>query len=124
VQFCLKFHQQAARRASGREAGIASRQTPAGIQPDEKQPGFGHVVIKPFIPDSLSFVRASAQTVRGRVAVDWKKKNGSLQLNVTIPANSAATVYVPAASVKQVQTTPPLKPVRLEPGAVVYEIGS
>ena len=98
--------------------------TLAGIQPDESQPGFAHVVIKPFIPASLSFVRASAQTVRGRVAVDWKKKNGSLQLNVTIPANSTATVYVPAASANRVQSTPALKPERFEKGAAVYQIGS
>ncbi len=98
--------------------------TLAGIQPDENRPGFEHIVIKPFIPDSLSFVRASVQTVRGHVAVKWTKKNGSLQLNVTIPANSTATVYVPAASAKQVQCTPALKSVRFENGAAVYEIGS
>ena len=98
--------------------------TLAGIQPDENQPGFDHILIKPFIPDSLSFVRASAQTVRGRVAVEWTKKNGSLQLNVTLPANSTATVYAPAASAKQVQSTPPLKPTRFEKGAAVYQIGS
>ena len=98
--------------------------TLAGIQSDESQPGFEHIVIKPFIPDSLSFVRASAQTVRGRVAVEWTKKNGSLQLSVTIPINSTATVYVPAASAKQVQSTPALKMVRFEKGAAVYKIGS
>jgi alpha-L-rhamnosidase len=96
----------------------------AGIQPDEAKPGFEHIVIKPFIPDSLSFVRASVQTVRGRVAVEWRKKNGSLQLTVTIPANSTATVHVPAASAKQVQSTPSLKPARFEKGATVYQIGS
>ena len=98
--------------------------TLAGIQPDETQPGFAHIVIKPFIPESLSFVRASTQTVRGRVAVDWKKQGGSLQLNVSIPANSTATVHVPAASAKQVRSTPELKPARFEKGAAVYEIGS
>lgn len=98
--------------------------TLAGIQTDDRQPGFAHIVIKPFIPDSLSFVRASTQTVRGPVAVEWTKKQGTLQLNVTIPANSTATVYLPAASAKQAQSSPALKPLRFEKGAVVYEIGS
>lgn len=98
--------------------------TLAGIQPDEAKPGFEHVLIKPFIPESMSLVRASTQTVRGRVTVEWTKKNGSLQLNVTIPANSTATVYVPAASANKVQSTPPVKPARFEKGAAVYEIGS
>jgi alpha-L-rhamnosidase len=56
--------------------------------------------------------------------VDWKKQGGSLQLNVSIPANSTATVYVPAASAKHVRSTPALKPARFEKGAAVYEIGS
>lgn len=98
--------------------------TLAGIQPDEARPGFEQIVIKPFIPDSMSFVKASTQTVRGRVGVEWTKQNGLLKMNVMIPANSSATVYVPAASIKQVQATPPLKPVRFERGAAVFEIGS
>jgi alpha-L-rhamnosidase len=95
-----------------------------GIQPDEARPGFEHIIIKPFIPESMSFVKASTQTVRGRVAVEWTKHNGALELKVTIPANSSATVFVPAASAKQVQSSPLLKPTRSETGAVVYEIGS
>ena len=39
--------------------------TLAGIQNDEEHPGFEHFVIKPFVPKSLSFVKASTQTVRG-----------------------------------------------------------
>ncbi len=94
------------------------------VEAVETRPGFERVVIKPYIPVSLTSVKASVQTVRGRVAVDWKKQSGSLQLNVTIPANSTATIYVPATSAKQVQSTPALKSARFESGAVVYEIGS
>jgi alpha-L-rhamnosidase len=72
----------------------------------------------------MSFVRASTQTVRGRVAVEWTKQGGSLQLKVSIPVNSTATVHVPADSAKQVQSMPALKQVRLEKGTVVFEIGS
>ena len=98
--------------------------TLAGIQPDEARPGFEHIVIKPFIPDSLSHVRANVQTVRGRVAVEWTKAGGGLQLNVTIPANCSATVHLPAASANQTQSTPSLKSARFENGAAVFEIGS
>jgi len=98
--------------------------TLGGIQPDEARPGFEHILIRPFIPESLAHVRASTQTVRGRVAVEWTKKNGSLELKVTIPANSTAAVYVPATSPKRVQSTPALAPARFEKGAAIYEIGS
>ena len=96
----------------------------AGIQPDETKPGFEHIVIKPFIPDSMSFVRASTHTVRGRVAVEWRKQDRGLLVKVTIPGNSLATIHVPAVTPKKVQSTPPLKPVRLEKDAAVYEVGS
>jgi len=98
--------------------------TLAGIQPDETRPGFEHIIIKPYIPDSMSFVRASTQTVRGRVAVEWTKQDGSLQLNVTIPANSSATVCVPATAPKKVRSTPALKPARSANGTVVFETGA
>lgn len=96
----------------------------AGVQLDEARPGFEHIIIKPFIPDSMSFVRASTQTVRGRVAVEWKKQNGSLQMNVTIPANCSATVCVPAPSLQVVTSTPQLPKGRFENGAVSFQVGS
>ena len=98
--------------------------TLAGIQPDETQPGFQHIIIKPYIPDSLSFVQARVQTVRGQVSVGWRKQNGRLDLSVAIPANSTATVYVPAGSGRQVRSTPALKPEKFENGSTVYQIGS
>ena len=55
---------------------------------------------------------------------EWKKKDGSLQLGVTIPANSTATVYVPAASAQQVRSIPLVETMRFEQGAAVFEIGS
>jgi alpha-L-rhamnosidase len=98
--------------------------TLAGIKPDEARPGFEHIVIKPFIPESLSWVRAKVRTVRGLVAVSWVKTNGVLQLDVTIPANSTATVHVPAGSAKQVHSTPPLERTQSGLGVVVHHIGS
>jgi len=96
----------------------------AGIQPDEARPGFEHIVIKPYVPAPLKFVRARTQTVRGRVAVEWRKQSDGLRLNVTIPANCTATVYVPATPASRVETQPPLTAVRKENGTVQFEIGS
>jgi len=96
----------------------------AGIQPDETKPGFEHILIRPFIPDSLSQGRGSVQTVRGLVAVEWAKRLGSLRMKVSIPGNTTATVYVPVASTHRARSAPPLKPARFEKGAAVYEIGS
>lgn len=98
--------------------------TLAGIQVDETQPGFRHFSIKPFIPDSLSNVSASVQTIRGRVAVDWKKTKGSLNLRVGVPANTTATIHMPSGSNHKVRTIPYRRLSRFEKNTSVFEVGS
>jgi alpha-L-rhamnosidase len=96
----------------------------AGIQPDEQHPGFEHFFIKPFVSKSLSFVKASLQTVRGPIAVSWAHTNGIFELNVSVPGNSSATIHVPARSRPSVQSTPALRPERFENGRAVYNVSS
>lgn len=98
--------------------------TLAGIQPDASRPGFEHILIRPFLPASLSQVKAGTQTVRGRVAVEWTQQPDARRLKVTIPVNSTATVFVPAPTAQSVQSTPTLSPARRQAGSVVFEIGS
>jgi len=98
--------------------------TLAGIQLDEEHPGFEHFFIKPYIPKSLSFVNASIQAVRGPVTVNWTNTNGLFELSVSVPANSTATICVPAASGKDVQSNPALKQKRFEHGSAAYDVGS
>lgn len=95
-----------------------------GIQSDPAHPGFERIIIKPHLPKTLSFARASTRTVRGRVAVDWEQRPDALQLRVSIPVNSHATVYVPVSAAGSVTSIPPLPPSRTEDQAVVYEVGS
>jgi hypothetical protein len=55
-------------------------------------------VIRPLVPTGLDSVSASIETVRGRVASRWRRTGQGLELDVTIPANATARIYVPAAS--------------------------
>jgi alpha-L-rhamnosidase len=98
--------------------------TLAGIQSDEEHPGFEHFFIKPFVPKSLSFVQASVQTVRGPVAVSWTNTNGVFELSACVPANSTATICVPAVDGNTITSTPALRLRRLAGGAAVYDVGS
>lgn len=72
----------------------------AGINVDEAGPGYEKIIIKPHIPTRLNYVAASVKTVRGTVVSSWKKENGSILLDVIIPANSSAKVYVPKVETK------------------------
>jgi hypothetical protein len=98
--------------------------TLAGIQPDAEQPGFRHFIIKPFVPPSLPFVEAHVETLYGRVGVAWKQSNEKLELQVSIPVNTHATIHVPARSIKSVSTKPTLSMKRFVKGTAVYEVDS
>lgn len=67
----------------------------AGIQYDPASPGFQHVIIKPAFVGGISWVNASYDSVRGTVASDWSLNSTSAVLNVTIPAGSTGSVYLP-----------------------------
>ncbi|HEY6914620.1 MAG TPA: glycoside hydrolase family 78 protein, partial [Paludibacter sp.] len=67
----------------------------AGIQTDPKNPGMQHFIIKPEPVGDLKFVKASTQTLYGKVAVDWKRDADKFTLQVVIPANCTADIYLP-----------------------------
>ncbi len=100
----------------------------AGIT--ELEPGFRRILIHPH-PDGLDFVRASYNSVRGRIAVGWQKEGNRFHLLVTIPANTTALVYVPAKDANAVKESDKpaaqsegVKFLRMESGWAVYEVAS
>jgi alpha-L-rhamnosidase len=44
----------------------------------------------------IDWVRARYDSIHGRIASAWKVEGGRLSLDVKIPANTTATVYLPA----------------------------
>jgi alpha-L-rhamnosidase len=103
----------------------------AGIRPDPDKPGFKHIIVRPYLAGDLTFVKASHQSMYGLIASHWKREAGRLQLDVTIPPNTTATVYVPAKDPQLVSESgrpaarsKGVKFLRVEPGAAVYELQS
>jgi len=70
----------------------------AGIDTYEDGPGYKHIRIMPHTGEGLTTVSADLQTYYGTVSSHWKTENGSFSLDVEIPANTTASVYVPAGS--------------------------
>lgn len=95
----------------------------AGIAPDDAQPGFKHIIMKPRPVGDLKFVKATHNSPYGLISSEWHRNGNRFDWHVEIPANTTATVYVPAASLENVKAEG-LKPARLEAGAAVFEIGS
>jgi len=70
----------------------------AGIQPDIRQPGFKHIIIRPQPAGDLRWVRAEHLTPYGAVKVVWRIRKKQFVLEVTVPANTTALVTLPVAS--------------------------
>lgn len=67
----------------------------AGIMPDESQPGYKHIWIKPQVVNDISWVQASKDTPYGLLKVRWEKKEASFVLDVQIPVGTSASVALP-----------------------------
>ena len=66
-----------------------------GIQPDPDGPGFKKIIIKPTPVGDIKSVKGTYDSAQGKIESEWTRANGVMHLNVTIPANTTATVYMP-----------------------------
>lgn len=102
-----------------------------GIRTDKTGVGFKKIIMKPSVPAGLDFVNASYNSMHGLIGSYWKNNSSSFEWTISIPANSSATVYVPALSAEEItcdgkplSATPEIKWLKTENGAVVLQIAS
>lgn len=60
-----------------------------------QSPGFGTISIRPQAVEKLAWAKGSYRSVKGKIAVDWSKKDGQLFLNISIPTGIKAYIYIP-----------------------------
>ena len=75
----------------------------AGVNADEEQPGYKHIIIRPVIPDSLSHASYSTRTPYGEASVVWQREDGHFYLNAVVPVGSKATVYIPCSHISDMK---------------------
>ena len=68
----------------------------AGIRSEGN--GFKKISINPQPVGDVLWAKASYNSIRGKIVSDWKRDGNQFTLKVTIPANTTATVFVPAKS--------------------------
>jgi alpha-L-rhamnosidase len=101
-----------------------------GIRSDG--PSYRRIVVAPQMDERITRADTSYDSIRGRIESAWERKDGTLSLQVTIPANTTATVFLPmdssASSVTEsgnpVEDAAGVRLLRREPGSVVVEVGS
>jgi len=100
-----------------------------GIRP--ASPGYKTIRIKPVIRKGLTWAKTSYDSINGIIATSWRNDGQRLALEVVVPANTTATICVPArdlASItesgKPAASTEGVKFLRMEKDTAMFEVGS
>ena len=103
-----------------------------GIRSDG--PSCKHIIIAPQLDSKLSSATTAYDSIWGRIETNWKRKGNNFALEVTIPANTTATVYLPlnraahsrtiTESGKPLDRAQGVKLLRMESDCAVLEVES
>ncbi len=100
-----------------------------GINP--AAPGFKKITIKPQPAGDLFWAKGSYQSIQGKISSDWKIEKEHFRLNVSIPANTRAEVWIRTKpngeiteSGKSVKSHSEIRFVKYDGAYAVVEIGS
>ena len=101
----------------------------AGIDQEETSNAYKNIIIKPEVVGDVSSVKAGYKSMYGTIKSEWEKRDGIFELNVEIPVNTNAVIYLPAINAASV--TENGKPVgneikflKKENGRFLYSVGS
>jgi alpha-L-rhamnosidase len=103
----------------------------AGIDTKTEGAGYKQIVIKPTLGGKMQNASADYETNYGKVSSHWKADGVNVTLDVEIPPNTTATVYIPAGngsavteSGKPLSSEPDIKVTEPVAGYVVVNVGS
>lgn len=105
--------------------------SPGCLGQAENSVAYKKIVIKPEMVGDLTWVKAAYQSPYGEIRSEWEKSSSSIKMNVTIPANTSALIYLPAASAKAIsengKTVSDVKDIQVlghENGKTILKVGS
>lgn len=102
-----------------------------GINPDENHPGYKQFIIKPEPGGSLTWAKGGYHSIHGLIHSEWRMEEDRFIMNVTIPVNTHAIVYVPSDFPEAITEdgleaihSPGVKSFGMEKNQGIFEIGS
>ena len=74
-----------------------------GIERDENFPGFKHFVLKPEVDTTgnMTYAKGYYNSMYGRIESSWRVEKDAVIYQCIVPANTTATLHLPATSVKK-----------------------
>ena len=75
----------------------------AGIKPAPDAIGFDRIIIEPQPVGDLKWVKASYDSVHGRIVSEWSRNHGRFRLHVHVPIGAVAIVYIPSSDPSSVR---------------------
>ena len=95
------------------------------------RPGFKRIIIKPAIVGNLTWAKARFDSPYGRIVSNWRRDGRKLTMDIVIPANATATLYVPTSRPHKVRESKRpaaeavgVKFIRAEKDAAIYQVDS
>jgi alpha-L-rhamnosidase len=74
-----------------------------GIQRDEDNPGYKHIIIQPKVGGQMTFANGYFESPYGKISSGWEKTSKGYIYRVTIPANTTASLNLQAGSIDKIK---------------------
>ena len=98
---------------------------------DSDGAGFKKITMKPELGEGINWAKGHYDSIHGRIESDWTREGDQFDWTITVPANTTATVYLPAKDATKVlesgSSVAKAKGVtflRTEEGQVVFEVAA
>ena len=75
----------------------------AGLDIDEQNPGYKHIIIRPHPGGGLTYTKVRHESLYGPIESGWRLADNKMTVNVEIPPNTTATVRLPKAKLADVR---------------------
>lgn len=97
----------------------------AGIKNDPSSVAFKKIWMEPVFPEKLDHVKASYDSPYGKIGSSWQRTGDILNWQITIPANTTATVKLPSRfGIKPDTNQSGIHTVKEIDGSILIELGS
>jgi len=73
----------------------------AGIDTEEKDPGFGRILLSPVTSIRLKSLQCVYHSVRGKIVSRWERNQNTVHYHFEIPANTSARITLEDGSVRE-----------------------